>query len=254
MQNTLFGEPIKKEETERESEYDMNLKDTDSDYHTELNTWTEKCKTDNESYLYYTINYACHNDLGGIREWLTMSESFERIWHGIESSYGGSWGHGSCDTLEDIKKLCDRLREWYAGWITIPYDREHADDRLIRGVRRENIRIFFSAKAKEYIKRVGGWDTSILMSELISIPEVILDDKTYEPIKKFWDMEKESTDVQHKIYELEHILQKVLDNNVELEITTITTKHKELSELRARQKILEQEINNTRKRLYHWED
>jgi hypothetical protein len=238
------------EEVEVQEEVQVGV---DSSYWDVAGPWAEKCKTEKESVCYRTFDYVNRSTLAKVDESVSSSSTFERHWRGVSDSYGGSWGGGGhYATKEEFDELRADLIKWKQNWLSMPYCREKADDFMVRGVRAENIRIFFSNKAKEFIKRTAGWDVDELIKELDAMPETIMTPEIQDKIDNFRKIESDGKAAQDKLWKLERELKEAIEGKTLLNGHMMALKYDEMQDLRQIVKRLEQEQETARKERGHY--
>lgn len=192
------------------------------DYWNEMNSWIKKCEEEGESYVYRNFDYYAEVSPDSSKvEYVQDTETFERLWKGTSESYGGSWGGGGTyRNKEDLIKLRKDLLEWKRNWLLMPYCKEKADDYIYRGVKKENIKVFFSSKAKEMIERVGGWSVDGFIKEFNSIKEAELMPEYEEKADRFTWVGKRIDTLFGLISKREHALKQMIeDTNVSNQMT-----------------------------------
>ena len=221
MQQNLFGgvvdevvEPngmdedgnidIDEEETE---EFDIhtepNIQVEDTPYYTEFSNWEKACKKAKESYTYMQLSY--RGNLA--KQWISSTNGLEREWKGTSQSYGGSWGTTGYEDTE-LDKLKDDIIEFYEDQLDKPYCRAMADDWAIRGIRRENIRVFYDDKVLDFIREKGGWDLREVIKEMESAPERVYDVDFELLVKEYRDSKEGMDKVQKTKWDVENKLNK----------------------------------------------
>jgi hypothetical protein len=185
MQQSLFGEPVKEkkskikieevEEADEDEDTEIStpsqIDNTEIQKHNELYDWSENCEKAQESIAYMLFEY--HTNLAN--EYITQSDCLERFWKGAEEGYGGCWGgHNTIRDKDEVVALREEILTWKKEYLAIPYCRERADEWALRGIRKENIRVFINDQCKEFIERVGGWSVDDLQKELSELPEAEL--------------------------------------------------------------------------------
>ena len=273
MQQSLFGEPVKElkakikaklEVEEADEDYD---EEADEDYdadeiptpssnidiqkHSELYDWSEKCEQAQESVAYMVFEY--HTNLA--EEWLTYSDTLERFWKGANEGYGGHWGGGSSiHSKEDAVALRGEIVEWVKDYLAMPYHRERADDWALRGIRKENIRVFINTQCKEFIERLGGWSVEELQKEISELleaelkPELLLKIDEYNTVGKTYDKARHKyDDLRRKFVDLSDGMNRLISPEMVAQIYTEMIASKKLqieSDLRRQQ--LQNEIGHYR--------
>ncbi len=136
--------------------------------------------------------------------------------------------------------------------LSKPYHREKADDFSIRGIRKENIRVFFSKKAKEYLKEKGGWDFTLFQEQWDSIKEAELSPKIIKKNDRYYELLKLIDDLDKKIWQRRRELEYALNRQVQGSqsklidpIADLCEKFKEYIEWRAQCQTLSNERNST---------
>lgn len=223
----------------------------ESDYQPELGAWIKKCEEEKESYLYWAFDYHSRIELDNKMESISAERVLERLNRGRSDSYGGSWGSGgSYQSLEDLKKLWDELLSMRKGWLSKPYHREKADEFSIRGIRKENICVFFSRKAKEFLKEKGGWDFALFQEKWESMPEVGLSPEIVRKNDRYHELRGLIDDLDKKIWSRKRELEEVINRPVQSSqsklinpIADLCEKFKEYMEWRAQCQMLSNEYD-----------
>lgn len=222
MQQNLFGGVVDNEVVEpngmdedgnidtgieTEEEFDINteqdIKVEDTPYYTEFSNWEKACKKAKESYTYMQLSY--RGNLA--KQWISSTNGLEREWRGTSESYGGSWGTTGYEDTE-LGQLKDDIIEFYEDQLDKPYCRAVADDWAIRGIRKENIRVFYDDKVLDFIKEKGGWDLREVIKEMESAPEREYDADFQLLAKEYYDSKEELEKVKKTKWDVEHKLQK----------------------------------------------
>jgi hypothetical protein len=174
--------------------------------------WIQICEQQRESYLYRMLTY-CGKVLpdGSRVEHVMDSETFEKLWKGSSQSYGGFFGgglvYGSKEQLVDLR---EELLNWKNRWLSIPYHKAKADDFIFRGVRAENIRVFFTPKAKEMIERVAGWSVDDFLRELDDMIEPLLTQEYERKADRYFWVDKRMDELSSLIYDRKSVLTKMV--------------------------------------------
>jgi len=253
IQNTSLAQEtidIKKCRPKKKDETPQIIK-AESDYEPELGAWIKKCEEEKENYLYWAFDYHNRIELDNTTEFISGEHTLERINRGRADSFGGSWGSGGCyQGSEGSKKLWDMLLSIRRDRLSKPYHREKADDFSIRGIKKENIRVFFSKKAKEYLKEKCGWDFALFQEKWDSIREAELSPEIIKRNDRYYELRKLIDDLDKKIWQRRRELENVINRPVQGSqsklidpIADLCEKFKEYIEWRAQCQMLSNEYD-----------
>lgn len=187
----------------------------DQDYLQALTEWENECKVNNETFLHWTFDYYSRIELGNKIEFISGNHTFERHNKGRSKSFGGSWGLGySCHSQEEAKLLWDSLIAAKTQRLSMPFHAEKADDFSLRGLKNENIKVFFSSRAKEYLQRMG-WDFDEFNKAWDGVKET---ETTHEAIAKSdrnHELQALIDDYNHKIWNRRDELKEIINHPLE---------------------------------------
>lgn len=212
--------------------------------------WCSQCKKAKESLAYQRFDYVGDLQSEGLRG----STTLERNWRGAEESYGGMWGSGgSWSTPEEVKALREELVEWYTDWMNVPYCREKANEFTLRGIKRENIRLLFSEKAKEFVQRVGGWSVDELQAELNTIPEAELTPEYMAKCNEYEQCQEDETKYSRLANSLRSDIEKGLaGKNLLITPDMIKVKYEQLQDATIRSENARRRWDELRNELGHY--
>lgn len=206
MQQNLLDDSIEIDQVEVfDAGLEPSPKPEDSTYWKDFAKWELECKNAKESYTYLRLDYQNNSTLTERHEWIHYTAGLEREWRGTNESYGGSWGSGTFEDLNDVKAV---IKEFFMEHLDRPYNREFADEWAIRGIRRENIRVFYTVKVRAFILEMGGWDIVEFLKEMDIIPERAYDTDFELLWKEYHDTEKAKADIIDKGWKVDRQLQK----------------------------------------------
>ena len=177
-QETLVRTPPKNEKPHEQpqaaflrTEHDDNIWSTDE----ELRGWLRGCSEAQENFAYMVVEADSVVRVDGTREGhLHVIDTLGRPYRPEGDSYDGMWGTAGWNPQEQFTEIRKHIVEWLRELLRAPYCREHADGELIRDIRRENIRVFFTRRAQELIDAHAGWTVAELQTELARLPETAL--------------------------------------------------------------------------------
>ncbi len=206
---------IKKASPKKREETPKIIK-AESDYQPELGAWIKKCQEKKESYLYWAFDYYSMIELDNKIEFISAERVLERLNRGRNDSYGGSWGSGGWYQAPDgLKKLWEELLSMKKGWLSKPYHREKADEFSIRGIRKENIRVFISRKAKEFLKEKGGWDFDLFQDKWDNVPEAELSPEIARKNDRYYELHKLIDDLDKNIWPRKRELEDAISRTIQ---------------------------------------
>jgi hypothetical protein len=225
----------------------------DSGYWNEASPWINKCKADKENFTYRNFDYWNKSTLAEQCEYIGGSSTLERPFKGTNDSYGGAWGSGGYyKTKEQLDQLRADLIAWKTNWLSMPYCREKGDEFMVRSIRAENIKVFFSNKAKEFIKKTAEWDVDELIKELDALPDTQLTPEIEAKIDEYAQIKKDGKAAQDKLWKLEREMKEAIEGKTLLNGHMMALKYDELQDLRQIVKRLEQAEDTARKERGHY--
>lgn len=129
----------------------------------EISQFIAGCKAKEENYAYLEIEF---------ESYLTPHSVVERPFKNENDSYGGSWGCGG-QLGTNKEEVEEYIRGYKRDMLEQPYlSRGHpAFSNWARDIRAENIRVFASKRAVEYMMVDLGVDFDKLQGELDALPE-----------------------------------------------------------------------------------
>jgi hypothetical protein len=155
----------------------------------------------------------------------------DRLHRGCEESYGGSWGMGKhYEGKDGCRELWDLCLEMRKDELATPYHRERADGFSLRGVRKENIRIFFPKRAKEFLMRVEEWDFDRFQETWDSTPEGVLTEELVKKNIRYHELYALTTNLKYKIAGRSREIDRLIHSPIEDQQTLSKKPEDELAE------------------------
>ncbi len=186
--------------------------EAEQDYMPALQAWEKACEVNKESVIYWHFDYYSRFSLGSKEEFITGGRTFARYNHGRSDTYGGSWGCGeSCRNKDEATALWKELIGSKTRTLAMPFHAEKADDFSLRGVKKENIRIFLSSKAKEYLESMG-WDFTIFYKEWDSIKEGVLTPEIVAINDRYYELRASVDALNKKTWKRRHELEEIISH------------------------------------------
>jgi len=126
-----------------------------------VNSFIEQCKANKDNYAYLVVEYFNHSNLETTREGLSFNEIVERLFKAESDSYGGMYGNNVIDRVDGFKNA---VLDFKSKFTIQPYKKNIQNNIVLTDINADNVKIFVSEKAKEYLTK-NGIDVEAVLKE-----------------------------------------------------------------------------------------
>ena len=225
----------------------------------EAHPWLKEVeKTRNHTYM--QVEYRCEIGLDNSRtEEISVSTAFERPIRVDENdSYGGSWGTGTSYTHKNANELVEDILEFFKAQLEVPF-KERGDDHFFRSIKREDVRLLITEKAKEFITKHSDTTWEELNKQIAELPETELTQEFEDMIKEYNQLENDIGKMSDKRWKIERLIDKQLQTEPSIidavETTQSISKYTiEFFKVKANLRMMKDKCEGLRKKVHHWRD